>query len=85
MSFQVSTIFWWYNFDRNVETATGADPVSWSDIIIHLRDFHAMMAFYGVIGTYVAGSGFEDVLFQAGLCSSGNITGILSGKYYKSS
>ena len=41
------------------------NPASWSDIIIHLGDIHAMMAFFGVIGRFVAGSGFEDVLFQA--------------------
>ena len=58
------------------------NPQAWSDIFIHLGDFHAMMAFFGVIGKYVAGSGFEDVLFQTGLCSSGSITGVLSGKHY---
>lgn len=58
------------------------NPEAWSDIIVHLGDFHAMMAFFGVIGTYVTGSGFEDVLFQAGLCSSGSITGVIKGKHY---
>ena len=58
------------------------NPVLWSDIIIHLGDFHAMMAFFGVIGLLVSGSGFEEVLFQAGLCSSGSITGVISGKHY---
>ena len=58
------------------------NPDTWSDIIIHLGDFHAMMAFFGVIGRFVEGSGFEDVLFQAGLCSSGSITGVMSGKHY---
>ncbi len=58
------------------------NPQAWSDIFIHLGDFHAMMAFFGVIGKYVAGSGFEDILFQTSLCSSGSITGVLSGKHY---
>ena len=58
------------------------DPDAWSDIIIHLGDFHAMMTFFIVIGKLVAGSGFEDVLFQAGLCSSGSISGVMSGKHY---
>ncbi len=58
------------------------NPTSWSDIIIHLGDFHAMMAFFGVIGRFVAGSGLEDILFQAGLCSSGSISGVISGKHY---
>ena len=57
-------------------------PDEWSDIIIHLGDFHAMMAFFGVIGRFVESSGFEDVMFQAGLCSSGSIAGVMSGKHY---
>lgn len=58
------------------------DPDAWSDIIIHLGDFQAMVAFFGMIGKLVTGSGFEDVLFQAGLCSSGSISGVMSGKHY---
>ncbi|CAB3979305.1 Hypothetical predicted protein [Paramuricea clavata] len=58
------------------------NPGAWSDIIIHLGDFHAIMAFFAVIGHFVEGSGFKYVLFQAGLCSSGSITGVMSGKHY---
>ena len=52
-------------------------PDEWSDIIIHLEDFHTMMAFFEVIGRFVESSGFEDVLFQADLCSSGSIAGVM--------
>ena len=38
-----------------------------------------MVAFFGVIGRLVSGSGFEDVLFQAGHCTSGSINGAISG------
>jgi hypothetical protein len=58
------------------------NPDTWSDIIVHLGDFHAMMAFFGVIGSFVSGSGFEEIVFQAGLCSSGSFKGIISGKHY---
>jgi hypothetical protein len=40
------------------------------------------MAFFAGIGRFVEGSGFEDVLFQASLCSSGSITGVMSGKHH---
>ena len=46
------------------------NPNLWSDIIIHLGDFHAINAYFGAIGTFVSGSGFEDILLQAGLCSA---------------
>ncbi|CAB4039093.1 Hypothetical predicted protein [Paramuricea clavata] len=55
---------------------------AWSDIIIHLGDFHAMIAFFDVSGCLVSGSGFKDILFQSGLCSSESIAGLLSGKHY---
>ena len=41
-----------------------------------------MNAYFGAIGTFVSRSGFEDILFQAGLCSAGNLNGVLSGKHY---
>ena len=57
------------------------NPNLWSDIIIYLGDFHAIMAYFGAIGTFDSGSGFEDILFQAGLCSAGSLNGLLSGNY----
>ena len=41
-----------------------------------------MMAFFAVIGRLVSSSGFEEVLFQAGHCTSGSITGVIRGKHY---
>ena len=57
----------------------------WNDIIVHLGDFHAMMAFFGAIGCYIEGSGFEEIIFQVGLCSPGCIDGVISGKHYNRS
>ena len=48
-------------------------------------DFLVMMEFFGTIGKLVAGSGFEEVVYQAGLCTSGGIKGVLSGKHYNRS
>ena len=58
----------------------GADY--WNDTIIHLGDFHAMMTFFGIIGTFISGSGFEEILYQSGLCTCGSINTLLSGKHY---
>ena len=38
--------------------------------------------FLGIIGKLVSNSGFEDVLYQADLCTSGGINGVLAGKHY---
>ena len=61
------------------------NPIEFGDVIIHLGDFHAMMEFFGTIGKLVTGSGFEEVVHQAGLCTSGGIKGVLSGKHYNRS
>ena len=58
------------------------DKDLWSNITIHLGDFHAFMAFFGSIGKFVTGSGFEEIVYQAGLCTSGSMNGLLSGKHY---
>ena len=58
------------------------NPNLWSDIIIQLGDFHAIIVYFEAIGRFVSGSGFEDILFQAGLCSTGSLNGLLSGKHY---
>ena len=51
-------------------------------VIIHLGDFHLMQAFFGVIGLYVKGSGFEDIVYQLGLCQPGSMNAMLKGKHY---
>ena len=35
-----------------------------------------------VIGSLVAGSGFEDAVFESGLCTSGSLHGALAGSHY---
>ena len=51
-------------------------------MIIHLGDFHFIKETFGVIGKIVSNSGFEDVVFQAGICSTGSLKGILVGSHY---
>ena len=58
------------------------NPMKLRDIIIHLGDFLAMIEFFGIIGKLDTGSGFEDVVYQSGLCTSGGIKGVPSGKHY---
>ena len=41
-----------------------------------------MQAFFGAIGLYVSGSGFEDIIFQLGLCQPGSMNALIKGKHY---
>ena len=41
-----------------------------------------MREYFGVIGKVVKGSGFEDIIFQSGACSTGSLNGVWMGSYY---
>ena len=43
-----------------------------------------MMHFFGNVGKFVCLSGFQDIVYQAGMCSEGAIKKVLSGKAYNS-
>ncbi|KAG1677183.1 hypothetical protein GQR58_013978 [Nymphon striatum] len=43
---------------------------------------HAFMENFAVLGKFVEGSGFEEIVFQSGEAQTGTIRGILSGKHY---
>ena len=58
------------------------NPIEFKDVIVHLGDFHAMQELFCIIVKIVSSSGFEDVLYQADLCTSGSIKGVLAGKHY---
>ena len=61
------------------------NPVEFNDVLIHLRDFHGMKEFFSIIGKIIQGSGFEDIVYQAGFCTSGGTNGVLTGKCYNRS
>ena len=58
------------------------NPEKFKTVIIHLGDLHGFMHFFGNIGKYISHSGFEDVVFQAGMCTDGSLKGVISGKSY---
>ena len=61
------------------------NPEEFKNVIIHLGDFHGLQEFFGIIGKIIQGSGFEEIVYQAGLCTSGGLKGVLSGKHYNRS
>ena len=57
-------------------------PETFRNVIIHLGGFHTMCSYMGAIGKMMCGSGFEDVLMESGVCASGSIDKVMSGKHY---
>ena len=57
-------------------------PDKFKNIAIHLGDFHYMKEIFVILGQLVSGSGFEDIILQAGLCSAGSLNGVVAGSHY---
>ena len=56
--------------------------MQFSNIVLHIGDFHYMKENFKVIGHLVRSSGFEDVIFQSGVCTSESLEGVLGGSHY---
>ena len=56
-------------------------PEKFGNVIIHFGDFHFIKENFSLIRKLVAGSGFEDAMFKAEVCSSGRLNGVLSGSH----
>ena len=61
------------------------NPEEFKNVNIHLGDFHGLQEFFCVIGKIIQESGFEEIVYESGLCTSGGLKGILSGKHYNRS
>ena len=76
------------NVTLDVGAAINAYKVLWNyedkfkNIVIHLGDFHFMKECFGAVGSLISGSGFEDIIHQSGLCSSGSLNGVISASHY---
>ena len=70
------------NITFDIGAAINAHKVLWNyqerfkNIIVHSGDFHFVKEIFAVLGKLVCGSGFEDVFFQTGICSSGSLNGV---------
>ena len=53
-----------------------------TNIFIHLGDFHFMKESFSITGMLIQRSGFEDIIFQSCMSSTGLLNGVLSGSHY---
>ena len=61
------------------------DQEQFAKVIVNLGPFHTTCSYLGAIGKMMSGSGFEDIVVEAGLCASGSIEQVMSGKHYNRS
>ena len=56
------------------------NPDKFKDFILYLGDFHDFMHFFSNFGQFLSNSRFEEILYQARMCSVGAIRPVLSSK-----
>ena len=61
------------------------NPEEYSGVLVRIGVFHTICSYLGVIGKMIAGTGFEDIVIEAGVCASGSIDQMLRGKHYNRS
>ena len=52
------------------------------DVIVRMGVFHTTCAYLGALGKRLQSSGFEEIVVEAGICASGSINKVMSGKHY---
>ena len=57
-------------------------PNTYKDVFIRLGTFHVICAYFKAMGKVLEGSGFEEVVLESGMCASGSINGVMTGKHY---
>ncbi|KAK3742892.1 hypothetical protein RRG08_061489 [Elysia crispata] len=57
------------------------DAERYKNVVIHLGVFHTVLSYLGALGKLMKGSGFEDIITEAGLCASGSLDKMMNGKH----
>ena len=57
-------------------------PKVFADVIVRMGGFHVTCTFMGALGKYVRCSGYEEILIASGICASGSIEKVMTGKHY---
>ena len=58
------------------------NPQRYSEHIVLIGTFHLVCAHLKMVGKKMAGTGFDDVLIEAGLITCGSLKGVTSRKNY---
>ena len=57
-------------------------PKKYKKHVVLIGTFHIICAYMKMLGKKMKGSGFEDILIESGLMTSGSMVSVLSGKGY---
>ena len=57
-------------------------PQEFNDTIVRLGVFHTISSYLGALGKQLRGSGFSEIVIEAGICARGSVHMLISGKHY---
>lgn len=57
-------------------------PEKFSQVIVRMGVFHTICSLFGTVGKMMKGSGFAEIVIEAGICASGSLEKVMSGKHY---
>lgn len=76
------------NVTLDVGAAINAYKLVWkysqqfSNVVIHLGDFHVLKENFKIMGLLLQSSGFEEIVYEGRLCTSGSMCGVMNGTHY---
>lgn len=53
-----------------------------SKVIVRMGVFHTICSIFSTVGKMMKGSGFSEIVIESGICASGSLEKVLSGKHY---
>ena len=75
-----------HTFDLGVAKKTyeilWQNPNKFSDVLVRMGVFHTSCSYLSALGNRLRCRGFEEILFESGICASGSINKVMSGKHY---
>lgn len=58
------------------------NPRQFGNVIVRMGVFHTICSLFGAIGSKMKGSGLSEILIEAGVCASGSLEKVMSGKHF---
>ena len=58
------------------------NPNIFSDVLVRMGVFNTTCSYLGALGKRLRCSDFEEILVESGICASGSINKLMSGKHY---
>ena len=53
-----------------------------SKVIVRMGVFHTICSLFGTVGKMMKGSGFSEIVIESGICASGSLDRVMSGKHF---